>query len=277
MKGRLQEEDHARLAAAFLVLHAVRPAVPVLPDDPLQVLDLESEQREDPNRELRPGHEDRVVPEQQRVCPPPFGRFGPASRLVVDVWNPGAMRIAVVGPSGSGKTWVSEQVAGALGVRHIEIDALFHGPNWESCTLDELRDRVAGATERDGWVSDGTYHQLIGELVLERAETIAWLDLPVRLVMWRLVRRSYVRKKNDVELWHGNKESGWRDQFRYLLWPAFKRAFENRRNLPSLFARHPHLVVHRLRSDRQVRVFLRSLAADSRTAHRDSAVSETGA
>jgi RimJ/RimL family protein N-acetyltransferase len=166
------------------------------------------------------------------------------------------VRIAVIGPSGSGKTRLSTQLASTLGLRHVEIDALHHGPDWESCTPDELRERVAGATAGDDWVSDGTYHQMIGELVLERAQTVAWLDLPARLVVGRLVRRTYVRKRNRVELWHGNLEGPWRESLRYLFWPAFKRVFENRRRLPALFARHPHLEVHRLRTDEEVRAFV---------------------
>jgi adenylate kinase family enzyme len=169
------------------------------------------------------------------------------------------MRIAVIGPSGSGKTWLASRLARVLGIRHIEIDALHHGPNWEACGPDVLRARVAAATDGDDWVSDGTYHQTIGELVLERAETIAWLDLPVRIVLWRLVRRTYVRKKHLTELWHGNREGPWRESLRFLIWPAFTRAFENRRKLPPLFARHPHLRVHRLRSDRDVRMLLDSM------------------
>jgi adenylate kinase family enzyme len=170
-------------------------------------------------------------------------------------------RIAVIGPSGSGKTRLAGELAARLHVPHIEIDALFHGPNWESVTLDVLRERVEQATSKGDWVSDGTYHQLIGELVLERAETIAWLDLPIRLVVWRLLRRTYVRKKHDVELWHGNREGPWLEILRYLVWPAFKRGFENRRRLPALFARHPHLRVYRLRSDRAVQAFVESLPA----------------
>ena len=170
------------------------------------------------------------------------------------------MRLAVIGPSGSGKTWVSTRLAKRLELRHVEIDALFHGPNWESCTLDELRERVVAATEGDGWISDGTYHQMIGEVVLERAQTIVWLDLPVRLIQLRLFRRTYLRKKHRVELWHGNQEGPWRESLRYLMWPSLKRSFENRRNLPALFARHPHLEVHRLRSDREVRGFVQAWA-----------------
>jgi adenylate kinase family enzyme len=175
------------------------------------------------------------------------------------------MRLAVIGPSGSGKTRLASRLAAATGARHVEIDALFHGANWEPCTPDELRERVAAATEGDGWISDGTYHQLIGDLVLERAETIAWLDLPVPLVLWRLARRSYVRRRDRVELWNGNREAPWHEQVRFLFWPAFKRAFENRRALPQRLARHPHLDVRRLRSDADVRDFAQSIQATATT------------
>jgi adenylate kinase family enzyme len=170
-------------------------------------------------------------------------------------------RIAVIGPSGSGKTRLASELAAKLGAPHVEIDALFHGPNWESVTLDVLRERVDEATSGADWISDGTYHQLIGELVLERAEAIAWLDLPVRLVVWRLLRRTYVRKKHDVELWHGNREGPWPEILRYLVWPACKRGFANRWNLPALFARHTHLRVYRLRSDHAVRDFVASFGS----------------
>jgi adenylate kinase family enzyme len=174
------------------------------------------------------------------------------------------MRIAVIGPSGSGKTRLAGRLASALGVAHVEIDALHHGRDWESCPPDVLRERVAEATAGDEWVSDGTYHQMFGELVLERADTIAWLDLPARLVIWRLVRRTYVRKRNRTEVWHGNLEGPWRESLRFLIWPAFTRTFENRRKLPALFARHPQLRVYRLRSDRAVQWFLDAIEATRR-------------
>ncbi|HEY3578629.1 MAG TPA: hypothetical protein VGK68_11670 [Gaiellaceae bacterium] len=170
-------------------------------------------------------------------------------------------RLVVIGPSGSGKTRLSARLAELLQVRHVEIDALWHGPNWENCGPEELRARVAAATEGDGWICDGTYHSILGDLVLERAETVAWLDLPVPLVLSRLVRRSWVRKRDDVVLWHGNREDRWLNQIRWLIWPAFKRGFENRRDLPVRLARHPQLRVHRLRSDSEVEEFVQSIQA----------------
>jgi hypothetical protein len=124
-----------------------------------------------------------------------------------------------------------------------------------------LHARVSAATEGGDWISDGTYHTIIGDLVLERAETVVWLDLPVMLVIGRLVRRSWVRKRDDIVLWHGNREDRWINQIRWLIWPAFKRAFENRRDLPARLARHPQLQVHRLRSDADVEAFVQSIQA----------------
>lgn len=39
-------------------------------------------------------------------------------------------RVVVVGQSGSGKSTLARRLAEHLRVRHIELDALFHGPGW---------------------------------------------------------------------------------------------------------------------------------------------------
>jgi adenylate kinase family enzyme len=176
------------------------------------------------------------------------------------------MRIAITGVSGNGKTTLARELAERFGLRHVELDALHHGPNWESCGADVLRERVTAATAGDGWVTDATYHSMLGDLVLERADTAVWLDLPVPVIMWRLIRRTYVRRRDKVVLWNGNVEdASWREQIGYLLWPALKGAYVNRRSVPARFARHPHLRTHRLRSDGDVRAFVQSIQATSST------------
>jgi adenylate kinase family enzyme len=168
------------------------------------------------------------------------------------------MRIAITGPSGSGKTSLAAELARTARLRHVEIDALHHGPNWESCGPEVLRERVLAAIEGDDWVTDSTYHTVLGNLVSERADVLVWLDLPIPLVMWRLLRRTYLRNRDKVELWNGNVEPGFRESMRYLIWPALKRAFANRRDFPQSYA---HLRVSRLRSDAEVRAFVQSIQA----------------
>jgi adenylate kinase family enzyme len=179
------------------------------------------------------------------------------------------VRIAITGPSGSGKTSLASELARVAGLRMVEIDALHHGPNWESCGAEVLRERVSAATEGDGWVADSTYHSMLGDLVTDRADVIVWLDLPVALVMARLLRRTYLRNKHKTELWNGNVEPGWRESWRYLIKPAFERAFQNRREFPSRFARYED--VRRLRSDREVRAFVQSIQETASTSGSSSA------
>src|SRR5919109_4145989 len=159
-------------------------------------------------------------------------------------------KIAVVGTSGSGKTTVARELARRLGVPHVELDALFHGPGWTETPAEEFRRRVASATGASGWVVDGNYDSKLGDLVLGRADTVVWLDMPLRVALSRVTRRTIRRIRTNEELWNGNRESwrggffGWESMFVWTIRSHFRR----RRQVPAQLARHPHLRVARLRS-----------------------------
>jgi adenylate kinase family enzyme len=129
-----------------------------------------------------------------------------------------ARRIAVMGSSCAGKTTLAGQLAKRLGVTHVELDALHHGPNWTEATAEELRERLETTlAPLDGWVADGNYMGKLGTWLIDQADTIVWLDLPLRTSLRRLWHRHRRRIRDDVELWHGNRES-WRNAF--LGWNA---------------------------------------------------------
>jgi adenylate kinase family enzyme len=118
-------------------------------------------------------------------------------------------RVEVVGPSCSGKTTTARRLAAILGVPYVELDALHHDAGWTEAPAEVLQERVRAALDAapDGWVVDGTYFGKLGTLVLDRADTIVWLDIPfrtaIRRVLWRTLRRAVKRE----ELWNGNRES----------------------------------------------------------------------
>ncbi len=117
-------------------------------------------------------------------------------------------RIIVYGPSGSGKTTVSRRIGELLQLPVIELDALFHQPNWEPTPDDEFRVKVLAALDRheDGWVCDGNYSRVRDD-VLPRAETVIWLRPPFRVTYWRLLKRTVIRGIRREELWSTNRES----------------------------------------------------------------------
>jgi adenylate kinase family enzyme len=172
--------------------------------------------------------------------------------------------VVVVGSSGSGKTTVAAALAETLGVKCVELDALHHGPNWTEATADELREALAREIDDvDGWVVDGNYFGKLGDFVLERADTVVWLDLPLRTSLVRLWHRTLYRIRNDVELWNGNRDS-WRGAFwgrESLFWWTIRHHDRRGRRGSARFAKIPNLMVVRLQSPAEVDAFLASAAA----------------
>lgn len=150
-------------------------------------------------------------------------------------------RVSVVGSTGTGKTSFARDLAAVLDVRHVELDALFWGPNWSMAEPAVLQARALEATAGDGWVVDGNYGGAgVRELVWERADTIIWLDYSLAVIFVRLWRRTLARIRDGAELWPGtgNRETI-RDAFfsrESLFWYALKRYRVRRRNYPRLFA-----------------------------------------
>ena len=99
--------------------------------------------------------------------------------------------------SGNGKTTLGKALAERLGVPFVELDALNHGPNWIEATADELRAKVEPMLALDAWVIDGGYSSKLGDLVLRQADTVVWLDLPMRVWLPRLWRRTRRRVRGD--------------------------------------------------------------------------------
>jgi adenylate kinase family enzyme len=153
---------------------------------------------------------------------------------------------------------VARELARRLGVPHVELDALFHGPGWTETPAEEFRRRVASATGASGWVVDGNYDSKLGDLVLGRADTVVWLDMPLRVALSRVTRRTIRRIRTNEELWNGNRESwrggffGWESMFVWTIRSHLRR----RRQLPRQLARHPHLRVVRLRTGPEVESYL---------------------
>ena len=121
-------------------------------------------------------------------------------------------RIHVMGNSCSGKSVFGERLAGALQVPFVELDALNWQPGWvgrNETDPEEFESLIAKATAGDAWVVAGSYSSFSQRVFWPRLETVIWLDLPMHLLVWRVLRRSWTRWRSKELLWGTNYERFW--------------------------------------------------------------------
>ena len=173
----------------------------------------------------------------------------------------GCRRILVLGRTGSGKTTLARELAAAVGVPHVELDALYFGPQFSTVPLPLLRERTSAAIAGDRWVTDGN-KSAVRDLVWPRADTVIWLDYPLAISLWRLGKRGLWR--TSVIKAEAAGTGGKASLPRQLLsaakgvLTALRSHAGQRREYPRMFAepQNQHLAVVRLRSPRATRRWL---------------------
>jgi adenylate kinase family enzyme len=173
-------------------------------------------------------------------------------------------RIIVIGVTSAGKSTLAEMLAQKLGLKFIELDALYWEPNWMNAARDVFRQRVAAATSSPAWALAGNY-SAVRDLTWPRAEAIIWLDYDLPTVFWRLLTRTLHRWWTRELLWGINRETLW-NHFR--LWSdeslfhwLFKTYWRRKREIPQFLAQpeHAHLKVLHFKTPSETKHWLNSI------------------
>lgn len=178
-------------------------------------------------------------------------------------------RVIVAGTSGSGKTTLAEGIATVLGIRHIEIDSLYHGPQWTP--RPSFRDDVANLVGQPSWVTEWQYGQ-VRPLLTAAADLMVWLDLSRRQVLRQVTLRTVQRRLRRQELWNGNIEP---PLWTFLTNPdhivrwSWRTHPETAARVTAALEQRPELPAVRLRSHAAARIWIAGPLAEAVHRHQE--------
>jgi energy-coupling factor transporter ATP-binding protein EcfA2 len=169
-------------------------------------------------------------------------------------------RVLVAGVTGVGKSTLAKLLARRLNLPYTEIDSLYHGPNWTP--RPSFLTDIAALSATEYWITEWQYASARTQLAA-RAELLVWLDYPVRVFLFRLIRRSVWRRLTHQKLWSGNTEAPlWHlvtGKDGVIAW-----ALSSSRKYPKLMAdlewTTPQLTIVRIRSQRELDSWLGRLS-----------------
>lgn len=162
-------------------------------------------------------------------------------------------RILLIGSPGAGKSTLARALGARFNLPVTHLDRLWWQPGWVELGHEKFRPLVEELVAAEKWVIDGNY-SATWDLRMPRADTILWLDLPRRVCMWRVFRRSLtLYGKVRADLAPGCPERFDAEFFRYV-W-TFKAAHEEK-TMDALRRHGRHARIIRLRSDEGIRNFI---------------------
>ncbi len=165
-------------------------------------------------------------------------------------------RVMIVGAPGSGKSTLARLLGERTGLPVVHIDHIHWKAGWIERDREE-KDRLTREVHaRDTWIFEGGHSRTYDDRVT-RADTLIWLDIPVWLRLWRVLRRTvaYLGQARP-DLPDGCPEVLGRQTLEFIAF-IWRTRHNSRQRIVAIASNPPpHLAVHHLRSLAEVRAFL---------------------
>ena len=154
-------------------------------------------------------------------------------------------RILVGGITGVGKTTFARSLSRRLGLPYHDMDAMYHGPNWQPISSFDADVAQIVATPR--WIFDSDGYRSVRDLMWGRADAVIWLDFSRTVVMSRVLRRSALRALGHEPIFNGNVETfrDWLDPEHPVQW-AWTQYAHRRQAMLRRFADPSYAQVRRI-------------------------------
>lgn len=115
-------------------------------------------------------------------------------------------KIMIVGSEGAGKSTLARKLNEIMGIKLFHLDRLFWKPDWECISKEELGAKIRSIITLESWIIDGNYSSTM-EMRLKEADTIIFLDFPLWLCLWGVIKRKFMYEgKTRPDITEGCKE-----------------------------------------------------------------------
>ncbi len=98
-------------------------------------------------------------------------------------------RVAIIGNAGGGKSTLAKKLSKSKGLPLYPVDKVQWKPKWTLAPQDEIRSRLNDLIEYDLWIIDGWGPWDCIEERFKAADTIIFVDFPVRIHFWWAAKR----------------------------------------------------------------------------------------
>lgn len=179
-----------------------------------------------------------------------------------------------MGDSCAGKSTLGARLAEALGADFVDMDAINWLPNWVGLNAtdpEEFERRLHEATAGERWVVAGSYTGHSQNTFWPRLGTVVWLDLPLPLLLRRVIARSWRRWRTKELLWGTNYEKFWPQLMvwrkeKSLIWWIVTQYKRRRAQMLGFMAdpRWSHIKFVRLTSPEEIEAWTRAVEQASR-------------
>lgn len=167
-------------------------------------------------------------------------------------------RVMVVGGPGSGKSTLARDLGARTGLPVLHLDHIHWAAGWVERPRDLRAALIMAEQAKLRWIIEGNFRATQAHRIA-RADLVVWLDLPLSLRLWRVVRRQFTylgQRRPDMA-------EGCVEQLANLpsfLWYILRTARANRAELARVLPQDAGAKLVRLRSARDVRRWLDRVA-----------------
>ncbi len=166
-------------------------------------------------------------------------------------------RVMIIGNAGSGKSTAARKIAAVFDLPVFHMDReVYWLPGWQERSKDDQLVQVKRIVAQETWVfegsNSGTFH-----LREARADLLIWLDTPLLVRLWRVIRRNILQQgqvRDDMA--PGCTER--LDMLPGFLWFILSTWRNSQRKAGAFYHASP-LPKHRFTTARAVNQYIRSL------------------